>query len=1442
MTAEPRPARTYPMSAEQESIWLNDQANAGRSRYIESWAYRLRGARLDRAAVQWALSEIVARHESLRSQLSLVEGEPRQTVLPPEPIELLVVETTESELPGALLSAAAWPLQLDRTPLLHATLLELGDDDAVLTVAVHHAVVDGWCFSLLDTEFSALYRQAVTGVHADLPALPQQFGPYAKQQRDAGEGSPRSLQYWGEAMRGAPVESSFPPDRPRPVLLGADGDRIEFDLDAGVRTGIYTAARSTRSTPFVVLAAAVAALIHRLADQQDIVIGTPVSRRDDESLDPLIACLSDVKPLRTRVNEDMTFRALVTAMRERVWGAVDHRDMPFSRMVRDRRVPRSASRFPLFQVVIGLDDAPAPMLDLPSLTAERLYPHSGTTKYDIFLNFVPTRDGFRGFLEYSTDLFERVTAQRLADRFQTLLTDAVLDLDREVGNLAIISPSERRLLLGSWSQPAVAAARPSLAHEAFTTWSSLTPQSPAVIHGSAELTYEQLASKSDALAARLVAVGVSGTPVGVLVQRGLNLAVAVLAVLKSGSACLPLDPAYPADRIRSMAADSRAEVVVTDPDLVGLLPTGLAVLGPEASDDRGVRAPLPQVKPADLAYLIYTSGSTGRPKGVAMSHRGLANLLSWQSVSSIAGPTVRTLQFAALGFDVAFQEFFSTWATGGTLVMVDDDVRRDPERLLDLLSAQRVERLFIPFVALQQIAEYACAADRRAGSLREVITAGEQLHATPAVRKFFAHHAPEASLENQYGPSETHVVTRERLGADPDRWPRLPPIGRPVPGARVHVLDRRNRICPAGVTGQIHIGGQALADGYLGQPELTAERFIEDPYNPGELLYRTGDVGKYLPDGRIQWIGRTDDQVKIRGHRVEPGEVTAAVRAVKGVSQAVTLTEKIDGIGTRLVVYYTCPGEDQIRPAALRKLLSRRLPDYLIPALCLLVPTFPFTPSGKLDTAALAGHRGQAEAVTVPPAEQLTPTERVIAGHWQHMLGVASVGNQDDFFALGGNSLLATRLVLRLREELQREIPLSALNADPTVAGLAATIDSSRSSVGRQTGLPNDLPAETTLPRDVTAADSVVHVAVSPESVLLTGATGFLGAFMLRALLNQTPATVFCLVRGPSADQAATRLRETLTRYGLWNDAADKRVEVVVGDLASPRLGLHADIFDHLARTVDAVYHVGAAVHLVASYETLKPATVSGTSEILRLAARHRSVPVHHISTIGVYAGPADGPIGPDRPIGPLQLLEHGYTRSKWVAEKLVDSARHRSLPVNVYRPSRIVGHTDTGACQTGDYMWLLIKGCIQVQAAPAVSQLSFDLVPVDYVSNAIVALSQMARAAGRTFHLAAGTLLRLETVLDWVRSWGYTAPTVPVPQWLAMIEADGDNAAYPLLTVFAAELSDEGSEGRHLIDISATEELLSSQVPLVAVDEATFGTYLQYFVDTGWLPPPLGQ
>ncbi|MFF4495324.1 amino acid adenylation domain-containing protein [Streptomyces sp. NPDC001546] len=1445
------------MTYEQESIWLNDQLHDGTSRYTESWNHRLRGP-VDPGAVETALTGIVERHATLRSRLAMAEGRAVQYVGAPRPVRVEQRAVRPEELDRVLTETVSRPLDLGRPPLLRAALLHLGPDDAVLAVTLHHALVDGWCFRLLDLEFSARYRAALAGERPGLPPLDARFTDYARLQRSRpATAHDALLAHWKPLLADAPAESTVPALRPRPAAQGHRGGQVRFRIGPDTGRRVRALARTERTSTFCVIAAALTALVARTADQDDLVIGTPVSRRDDPALEPLLACLTDVLPLRQRVSQEQSFTALLRSTRDTVWDAVTHRDIPFGHLVRAYDTDRSPARFPFFQVVLTVDDAAAPGLDLPGVSAEQVRADHGTAKFDLFFHLVPQDGGYLGILTYADALYDEPYARRIAGWFTTLLQEAVERPGTVLGELRMLPEDEHELVSRTFAEGPVTDGESPSAAAVFARQAALTPERPAVVDGARTLTYAALDAASGRLARRLAALGAGpGTRVAVRLDRdsGADVPVAVLAVLRSGACCVPLDPALPAARASLILADSGADLLLTRTGTAGPAPSceGLRVLcldRLEETPDNSGRTPPAATGPEDLAYIVYTSGSTGAPKGVAMPHRSLANLVDWQRRRSGLPAASRTLQCAPIGFDVFFQELFATWAAGGTLVTVPQEVRRDPERLLAHAAAHRADRAFLPFVALQQLADYAAATAVRC-PFGEVVTSGEQLHVTAAVRAFFA--GTEAVLDNQYGPSETHVVTAHRLTGDPRGWPARPHIGRPVQNTRVHLLDRAGRPVPRGVPGEICVGGVAVAAGYVGRPQETARRFRPDARTPGGRVYRTGDLGRFGPDGLIEFLGRNDDQVKIRGHRVEPGEVEAALRALPGVGQA-AVTVVPGPAGPRLHAHVVpapgaaAPGaapSAAVTPEQLRRALAGVLPAPCVPSRVMLRAEFPRTATGKLDRPALDaeadadadGHERVDTDTGAWPSSAAGPSRAeslldTVAAAWAEVLGGRPAHAGVDFFDAGGDSLLAVRLVLALRAATGRPVPPHAVFGAPTVAALAASLaDGDRA--------PEEVPyaRDAVLPADIRPAPTTEPFVAEPRHLLLTGATGFLGAHLLYELLLRTRARVHCLVRAADAVSGHDRVAAALRAHGLWRPGLAERIEAVPADLAAPHLGLSPERYDVLARLADAVYHCGAAVNLAHSYGQLKAVNVDATTALLRLAARHRSVALHHVSTVGVLAPEPGGDplVHPDAGLPGPERLRHGYAQSKWVAEALVAQAAARGLPVTVHRPTRISADTATGICQPADYFWLLLGACAEAGLAPTADGPSFDLVPVDHVREAVVALTRRPDTVGRTFHLAADTLLPLGTAVSWLRELGYGIGDTTAAAWRTRVE----ERRLPRGLTVLSTVRDGPGEAALRYDTGPTRALLPDTVP-TALDRELFAATVSHFVRSGTFPAP---
>jgi amino acid adenylation domain-containing protein len=956
-----------PLSFAQRRLWFLDQLEPGLPVYNVAIAYRLRGD-LDVGALAAALDAVVARHEVLRTGLPAEGGRPSQRIAPARSLGL-VREACRSEADAwALAEAEARrPFDLAAGPLFRARLLGLAEDDHLLLLTAHHAVTDGWSQDVVERELSARYA----GRAADLPDLPVQYADYAAWQRALP--LDRELAHWRRRLADTPA-------------LDLQGDR------------------ALGATPFMVLLAALAALLRRTTGETDVAVGTPVAGRQLLELEPLIGCFVNTLVLRVDASGDPTFAELVERVRDTALEADAHQRLPFERLVDELRPGRDLARNPLFQVLFVLQPAGGHGLDLPGLRVERHFVHTGTAKLELTLSLHEAGDALAGALEYRRDRFQPESAARIAAGYAELLADAVARPHERVSRLRLLPDAERRSLAG-WSTGAPAGAAARL-HEGFLAWADRAPHAPALRHAGRTLTYAELRDRAFRVAGRLRRQGVRpGDRVGVRIEPSFAQVTAVLGTLLAGAAYVPLDPEYPADRLAFMAADA---------GLAGLLTDDLG--------DDPVR-PLAAVPPDAPAYVIYTSGSTGQPKGVVVAHRGAASAVGDVIDRLGLGPGRRMAQVSSFSFDASVLELFGALGSGACLHVAARDTVRDPARLTAMLRDDAI-------TAVIATPSLLVALDGREGDLPDLTAM--TLGAEPCPPDLAARWSRGRRVWNLFAPTEASVYATA-FGLPPGAA-EAPPVGRPIPGARVWVLDERLQPLPAGAAGELCVGGTGVALGYLGQPGLTAERFVPDPHGaPGTRMYRTGDLGRWRVDGELEFLGRRDQQVKVRGHRVELGEVEAALRAHPAVREAAAALLR-DRPGGRLVAYWVPAPAATAGPAELRAHLRVSLPEAMVPAAFVALDALPLTATGKPDRLALPPPPTAASARYEPPA---TDQEAALAGLWAALLGVPRVGRHDDFFELGGESLLAAQLVARTRAELRLEVALRDLFEEPTVAGMA---------------------------------------------------------------------------------------------------------------------------------------------------------------------------------------------------------------------------------------------------------------------------------------------------------------------------------------------------------------------------------------------------------------------
>ncbi|MFM8277266.1 MAG: amino acid adenylation domain-containing protein, partial [Cyanobium sp.] len=861
-------SQPLPLSFAQQRLWFLAQLEGPSATYNIPLALRLNG-QLDAAALRAALDRLVVRHEVLRTTFVSLDGEPRQRIVPAAEAHFALIvqdlRTTadvEAELARWLGQEAAEPFDLETGPLLRGRLLRLGEAQHALMLTFHHAIADGWSMGVLGRELAALYSAYRQGLDDPLPPLPIQYADYAVWERQwvAETQLQRQAAYWRSALAGAPVLLELPTDRPRPPVQDYVGVMLPVALDAELTSKLKALARRHGATLFQLLLAGFALLLSRLSGQAEVVIGSPSAHRSRSELEGLIGFFVNTLALRIDTS-NATLVELINRAKQQTLAAQAHEDLPFEQVVELLQPARSMAHAPLFQVMFAWQNTPETSLAMPGLTGEALAPSLAIAKFDLSLALAEVGEAIEGGIEYATALFDRATIERWIGHWRTLLTELVEAPEASsASRLPLLSATERQLLLRDWNATEVDFPQDKCLHELFEDQVERTPDAIALVFEEQSLSYAELNARANRLAHHLIQLGIRPDDrVAIGVERSLEMVVGILAILKAGGAYVPLDPAYPQERLAFMLDDSAPVVLLVHAatqdrlaSLAGAVPT--IDLDGDATDwvEQSASNPDPQalgLMSKHLAYVIYTSGSTGRPKGVCMTHRAGLNLVAWQYVETGFDRPARTLQFSPIGFDVSFQEIFSSLAVGGTLILINDEIRRDAEALLRILKQEQIERLFLPFVALDSLA--IAAQGQWPTCLRDVVTAGEQLRITAAISACFANGL--CHLHNHYGPTETHVATAFKMANDVCGWENLPPIGRPISNTRIYLLDADGQPVPIGVAGEIHIGGAGVARGYLNRPELTAERFLPDPFaaEPDARMYRTGDLARWLPDGNL---------------------------------------------------------------------------------------------------------------------------------------------------------------------------------------------------------------------------------------------------------------------------------------------------------------------------------------------------------------------------------------------------------------------------------------------------------------------------------------------------------------------------------------------------------------------------------------------------------------
>jgi amino acid adenylation domain-containing protein/thioester reductase-like protein len=1396
-TILPRPnSEPAPLSFGQEQLWFLSQIQDNTT-YNLPLALQISGS-LNISVLEQVITEIVRRHEILRTNFQQIEGKNLQVIRPEINISLQVINleqiTAKQQLQNVerLINQETDKIfNLSEDDLFQSTLYQLNQNSYILLLNMHHIISDGWSIGILLQELSTLYGAYLAGNKSPLPDLQIQYADYAIWQKEkfTSEIREKQLNYWKQQLADIPPLLELPTDKPRPPIQSFRGGIWEFSINSNLSQKIRTLTQQSDATLFMTMLAAFVILLYRCSGQDDILIGSPMAGRNRQEIQSLIGYFVNTVVLRTKLTGNPNFREILNQVRQVATDAHNYQDIPYNQVVEALNPQRNLSYNPVFQILFDLQHSLTDKLQLPGLTLQPFLGEHSTSKFDLSLIIEDRGTELIGAWEYSSDLFTQEAISRITENFQTLLNGIVNNPETPINQLPIISAFEQQQILEKWNNTQQDYPESFCIHELFTQQVIKTPDAIAVKFGNQQLTYTQLNQKANQLANYLQNCGVtSEVLVGLYLERSLDILIAILAILKAGGAYLPLDPKYPQTRLTDILNDSQVSIILTQEKLLtslsSPLPRGETPLTPYQGkiilldtdltiiSQQNIETPISAIKPDNLAYVIYTSGSTGKPKGVMITHQNIVNHATSIIDKYQINSHDRILQFTTFIFDVAAEEIFPAWLSGATLIICPQEMVTNLIEFSQFLAQESLTVVNLPTPYWQ---EWVLEIDRKVSqipdSLRLVITGSDQVLPEKLAlwQKLVTEKRQNIQWINAYGLTETTITsTVYQLPVNYQlNTTHSVPIGRPIANTEIYILDQNLQPVPIGIPGELHIGGAGLARGYLNRKQLTNEKFISNPISSSKSsrLYKTGDLARYLPDGNIEFLGRIDYQVKIRGFRIELGEIEAVLAQHPLVKSSAVIVREIQPGNKQLIAYVVTEDHSNIQQD-LRSFLKQNLPDYMLPAFFVRLAELPLTPTGKINRRALSALMLELnhEIDYILPRN---PLEQKLAEIWCQVLGLEKVSVEENFFNLGGHSLATIQIISRIRETLKIDLPLQYLFTEPTIAGLTKIINQLLQTADHITPI-DDFYVDAILDSSIKPQNLPQQFTNQLQHILLTGATGFLGVHLLHELLEKTSANIHCLVRAENVSEARNKLKNKLSFYQLWNEQDSQRIIPIIGNLEKNLLGLSEKEFQDLASQIDMIYHSGASVNLIYPYSVLKPANVLGTQEILRLASQIKIKPVHFVSTTSVFCPenyPENEVLLESDPLDYYQGLVGGYPQSKWVAEKLVMQARERGLPVTIYRAARIIGHSQIGICNTEDLFSRIITTCMQLGATPNIDW-EDNLTPVDYVSQAIVYLSFQKESLGKAFHLLNPQIISMNHLFNLIRKLGYQLPQISYDQW----------------------------------------------------------------------------
>ncbi|WP_338803301.1 amino acid adenylation domain-containing protein [Xenorhabdus griffiniae] len=1435
--------RTYiPSTQGQKGLWLLDQVLSQPESYNIPLLIEI-GTQLDHRLLEKAITQFAEVTPVLRTHFAFHQDQLYQVIEQPYDIHITHKTITEVNHPEDVMQQmASKQYDLAKGPLFDICLITGELKRCWLACCFHHIIVDAPSVTIFIKNILECYAHLAENRefhYRKISADYSEFTQWQKEQLAKPEISTMK-DYWKEVLTPYPSMLDLPTDYSRKECKGTKAGYRHLQLSHDDALKISEQAKNLAMTPFMYMTLCWQFLLHRLSGQKDITIGIPFALRDNSEFEETVGYLVNTLPFRSHLNSDSTVKQFAVSVRNRFIQAHLNKPLPFTDIVADTGQSFGLDN-PVFQtLLVNLDTINDALQDFPySIQVTEKYIQSA--KYDLTL-FVETGTSHRLVMEFNAELFEGNTIQYWLELYRHTALCMGEWGEKTLGEVEILTQDEQLSIVNRSSTPFADTNNPCFIDE-IEEYAKIHPNNIALITRHGHRTYGWLNQRANQLAEFMYTnytISV-GSRVGLLLNRNEDSIAALLAVLKTGAAYVPIDPSYPQERIEYMLRDAAVDCIVTTSEFVTTLSVTIhKVVLDETVFIRDVHWQSVQRKPEDELYVIYTSGSTGQPKGVRLLNKTLSNLLTWQKEITICGEGDCTLHYMSLSFDVSVQEIFSTLCTGGKLYIADEEERKDLHHLQNVIELNGLRRAYFPYVALQHLAQLTVTNKAQLSTLDEVYSTGEQLVLTSDIKQMF--HA-NRRLINLYGPSESHVCSAYVMPTDISLWGDSASIGYPLPGFTMLILDEHRRMVPAGVAGELWIISEFLSPGYHHKDHETQARFLTEN-RPGALsqhAYRSGDLIKLKSNDTFTYLGRLDNQLKIRGFRIEPSEIEAVINSLDEVKVSAVIGKEISA-GNKILVAFIITTVPLERVELLTRLRSS-LPDYMIPNEFVFLSDLPTTPSGKIDRKALhhidiTKMSGDVEKNSIE--ERLTLTEQTVKLLWQSVFPNRVIKLEDNFFNIGGHSLLATQLVYLLRKQFNVDFPLKLLFSIPTLRDMAASVD-----IYLNNDKKSDDEIKSTFINDAFIQHDWTHAQqLNPSrsgNVLLTGATGFLGIYLLRALLQQLTGKVICLVRATDNHAGLNRIIKNAHCYGIEHDIDFSRVEIVVGDIAKTKFDLTEAEYQSLSERVSKIYHAAAQINFVLSYRSVKGTNVDGIVELIDFCCHHERKKLEYISTIAVFA-----PDYPQQPITEDSLPDYphslsiGYTQSKWVAEQYVQQARDQGVDINIYRIGRISGDSVTGACQADDFLWLQIKSFIQMGIAPNPELLSTDLLPVDFVSQAIVALSAANKIhEQQNFHLFHPKGTDFTSAYLAIKQTGHDITTVSESAWLEKLEqmvvSGNDVALGSLIHLFKENALNIGNSTYN--NQSTHEAIKALDLDFPDINVKTFSKLISYFMNKEIIP-----